>query len=273
MQIAISARNTARAGAYSPCTQMKTRFAQFATIAATFFFATFFGCGESLAEDKPRELPPAGQPLTPAGYALASWKLTKGWEEAGAVTVDPQDAKQLKSEPGQGIIVAGGKGKANDLLAQEAFGDIEAHVEFMIPSHSNSGVYFMGSYEVQVYDSFGVRKDKYPGIECGGIYPEWINNANSRGHSPLVNASLPPGQWQTFDVVFRAPRFNATGKKIANARFVKVVHNGTLVHENVELFGPTRGGLGEKASGPLRLQGDHGPVAYRNIRIRPLPGK
>ena len=210
-----------------------------------------------------------GRELLPAGQALAAWKTVKNWEEVGAAVIDPQDAKRLKSEPGQGMIVTDGKGK--DLLTKEAFGDMEVHVEFMISSHSNSGVYFMGSYELQVYDSFGVEKDKYPGIECGGIYPEWVNNANIRGHSPLVNASLPPGQWQTFDVVFRAPRFDATGKKIANACFVKVVHNGKLIHENVELVGPTRGGFVEKAIGPLRLQGDHGPVAYRNLRIRPLP--
>lgn len=209
--------------------------------------------------------------MTPAGQALASWKSVKCWEEVGTTVLDPQDAKRLKSEPGQGTIVTDGKGK--DLLTKETFGDLAAHVEFMIPSHSNSGVYFMGSYELQVYDSFGVEKDKYPGIECGGLYPAWVNNANVRGHSPLVNASLPPGQWQTFDVVFHAPRFDATGKKTANARFVKVVHNGKLIHENVELFGPTRGGFVEQATGPLRLQGDHGPVAYRNIRLRALSEK
>ena len=209
-----------------------------------------------------------GQDLQQAGRALNAWKPTEGWEQAGATVLDPQDAKRLKCEPGPGIIAA--DGKAKDLLSQASFGDVELHVEFMIPSHSNSGVYFMGSYELQVYDSFGVEKDKYPGIECGGIYPEWVNNANVRGHSPLVNASLPPGQWQAFDAVFRAPRFDTAGKKIANARFVKVVHNGKLIHENVELSGPTRGGFAEKATGPLRLQGDHGPVAYRNLYIKPL---
>jgi len=130
----------------------------------------------------------------------------------------------------------------------------------------------MGRYEVQVYDSFGVEKDKYPGIECGGIYPRWINEKNVEGHSPRVNASKPPGQWQTFDLTFRAPRFDASGKKIANAKFVKVRHNGKVIHENVELNGVTRGAISETeaATGPLRLQGDHGPVAYRNIKIKPL---
>jgi hypothetical protein len=87
-----------------------------------------------------------------------------------------------------------------------------------------------------------------------------------------VNASLPPGQWQTFDVVFRAPRFDASGKKTRSARFVKVAHNGKLIHENVEVTGPTRAATynDEKPTGPLMLQGDHGPVAYRNVRVRPL---
>ena len=132
-----------------------------------------------------------------------------------------------------------------------------------------SGLYFCGSHEVQVFDSYG-KEPQYPGISCGGIYPEWVKGANVRGHSPRVNVSRPAGEWQTFDVIYRAPRFDANGKKIANARFEKVVHNGTLVLEDVEIFGTTRSGLPEKAMGPLRLQGDHGPVAYRNIRVREL---
>lgn len=194
----------------------------------------------------------------------------KGWQEVGSVALDKQDNTKLTSQPGSGIMLSAGHGKAVDLYTKEKYGDIELHVEFTISAHSNSGVYFMGSYEVQVYDSFGVVKDKYPGIECGGIYPEWINNQVVHGHSPLVNASKAPGEWQSFDVTFRAPRFDKAGKKIANARFVKVVHNGKVIHENVEVLGPTRGGKPEQAAGPLRLQGDHGPVAYRNLQIRPV---
>ena len=91
----------------------------------------------------------------------------------------------------------------------------------------------------------------------------------SRVDSPRVNASRPPGQWQTYDITFRAPRFDAAGKKTARARFVKVVHNGQVVHENVDASGPTRASIAddEKAVAPLTLQGDHGPVAYRNLRL------
>ena len=143
-------------------------------------------------------------------------------------------------------------------------------MEFLIPRKSNSGVYLQGRYEVQIYDSFGVEHDEYPGIECGGIYPRWIREINVEGHSPRVNVSKPPGEWQSFDITFRAPRFDATGRKAANAKFVKVVHNGKTVHENVEVTGPTRASLweDEKAAGPLRLQGDHGPVAFRNLQVK-----
>jgi hypothetical protein len=193
------------------------------------------------------------------------------WRVAGDVSKDAQDEKKLVAKDGTGVLFNGDKGRTNNLLTKQEFGDVEAHIEFMIPAKSNSGIYFMSRYEVQVYDSFGVAKDQYPGIECGGIYPRWIDNARIEGHSPRINASRPPGQWQSFDIVFRAPRFDGTGKKIANAVFVKVIHNGQTVHENVEVTGPTRAAAfsDEKLAGPLMLQGDHGPVAYRNLRIRP----
>jgi hypothetical protein len=158
------------------------------------------------------------------------------------------------------------------LVTEQEFGDVEVHVEFCIPKHSNSGIYLMGRYEVQVYDSFGVEKDQYPGIECGGIYPRWISEKNVEGHSPRMNASKPAGEWQTFEITFRAPRFEAGGKKLENAKFVRVIHNGKIIHENVEVTGPTRATLweDEKPTGPLRLQGNHGPVAYRNLTIKNL---
>jgi hypothetical protein len=205
---------------------------------------------------------------------LGAWRQPHSqWMMVGETATDPHDGNRLVWKPGDGVALNGQQGRTVDLVTAGEFGDIEAHIEFMIPKGSNSGVYFMGRYEIQVYDSFGVAKDKYPGIECGGIYPRWIDNQNVGGHSPRVNASLPPGQWQTFDVIFRAPRFDQRGKKTHNARFVKVVHNGKLIHENVEVAGPTRGALfsDEKLIGPLMLQGDHGPVAYRNVRLRPLP--
>ncbi len=205
------------------------------------------------------------------GKDFAGWRQPTGeWMIAKGVSLDPADPAKFVIAPGQGIAVNGASGRTVELISEWEFSDVDVHVEFCVPKHSNSGVYLMGRYEIQVYDSFGVAQDKYPGIECGGIYPRWINEKNVEGHSPRVNVSRPPGQWQTFDITFRAPRFDASGKKIANARFVKVVHNGKVVHENVELSGPTRATLweDEKPTGPIRLQGDHGPVAYRNLRVK-----
>jgi len=205
------------------------------------------------------------------GNDFSAWRVPTGdWKIVGDVFVNPTSESLLAWNPGTGVIVNGAKGRTNNLLAKMEHGDIEAHIEFMIPKGSNSGVYFMGRYEIQVYDSFGVKQPKYN--DCGGIYERWKDNKGYEGHGPRVNAARKPGEWQTFDVIFRAPRFDADGKKIANAVFVKVVHNGTVIHEKVEVTGPTRAAAfnDEKPTGPLMVQGDHGPVAYANIRIRPL---
>jgi 3-keto-disaccharide hydrolase len=207
------------------------------------------------------------------GKDLTGWRQPTGtWTVAKGVSLDPANPESFIIAPGQGIMVNSAKTHTVNLVTEREFGDVQAHVEFCITRHSNSGVYLMGRYEVQVYDSYGVEKDKYPGIECGGLYPRWINGQNIEGHSPSVNASKPPGEWQSFDITFRAPRFDADGKKVANAKFVKVVHNGKVIHENVELNGPTRSAMTqkEKPTGPLLLQGDHGPVAYRNLWVKAL---
>ena len=208
------------------------------------------------------------------GSDFSQWRSNTGqWEIVSDAFTRPDNEKLLGSKPGTGVIVNGPTGRARNLLSKAEFGDVKAHIEFMVSKDSNSGIYFMGRYELQIFDSWQ-KKSQYPGIECGGIYQRWDNNREPKGfegHSPRVNASRAPGQWQSFDVIFRAPRFDKNGQKIANARFEKVVHNGVVIHEDVELSGPTRAGAynDEKATGPLMLQGDHGPVAYRNIRIEP----
>jgi len=209
------------------------------------------------------------------GDDFSAWRGNTGrWEIVSDTFTNPKNVKLLSSKPGSGIILNGPTGRTRNILSKAEFGDVRAHIEFMIPKGSNSGVYFMGRYEIQVYDSYGVEKGQYPGIECGGIYERWDDNRSPKGfegHSPRVNASRAPGKWQTFDVIFRAPRFDKNGRKISNARFEKIVHNGVVVHEDVEISGPTRGGTynDEKPLGPLMLQGDHGPVAYRNIWLEP----
>jgi sugar phosphate isomerase/epimerase len=201
---------------------------------------------------------------------LRTFEKPGDWKIMSDVRLDPKNSKRLIGEEGPGgEYLNGDKGRTVHLVTGGGeFGDVEAHIEFMISKGSNSGVYFQGRYEVQIYDSHGVAKDQYPGLECGGIYPRWVNNKNVEGHSPRVNVSKPPGEWQEFHVIFRAPRFKE-GRKIANARFEKVWHNGQLIHENLELNGPTRAGISnnEKPTGPLLFQGDHGPIAYRNCWV------
>jgi hypothetical protein len=202
---------------------------------------------------------------------FSGWRKPLGdWVVADAVALDSTKPEAFTIRRGEGVMVNGPNGKSVDLMTEAEFGDLELHVEFCIPRKSNSGVYLQGRYEVQIYDSYDKATDAYPGIECGGIYPRWLQEKNVDGHSPRVNASRPAGEWQSFDIVFRAPRFDTAGVKVANARFERVVHNGQVIHENIELKGPTRAARweDEKPTGPVLLQGDHGPVAYRNLRIR-----
>jgi hypothetical protein len=208
------------------------------------------------------------------GDGLVGWRMPTGeWKNVGAVSVDPNDEKRIVSTPGRGVLVNGQAGHDKNLVTVEEHGDIELHVEFMVPKGSNSGVYLQGRYEIQVLDSWGIEKPKYS--DCGGIYQRWEEKTQRgyEGHAPRVNAARPPGEWQTFDVVFEAPRFDSAGTKIKNARFVMVTHNGKLIHEDVEVTGPTRAATFEREAsrGPLMLQGDHGPVAYRNLKWRTLP--
>jgi hypothetical protein len=226
--------------------------------------------GLSLAPTGEKKPEPGGAALF-NGKDLAGWNLRdpraedrSKWSVVSAVRLKEGMPGQFDSDKGEGVLLNGGDGRGVDLLSETRHGDCEVHVEFNVAKGSNSGVYFQGQYEVQILDSFG-RKDadlKYG--DCGGIY-------NTR--APDTNASKAPGEWQTFDVIFRAPRFDAAGKKTADARFVKVVHNGKVIHEDVAVKGPTTAALGgpETAEGPLMLQGDHGPVAFRNIRLKPLP--
>lgn len=205
------------------------------------------------------------------GEGMSGWHADHGdWVNVGEAKLNRSNPKLLVTTEGSGVLVNGETGRTKNLYSSTEHGDVVAHVEFMVPQGSNSGVYFQGRYEIQILDSWRVEKVKHG--DCGGIYQRWADGKGFEGHAPRINASRPPGAWQSFDVVFRAPRFDATGKKVANAKFVRVVHNGVLVHEDVEVTGPTRaaGFSDEKPTGPLMLQGDHGPVAYRNMWIEPV---
>jgi hypothetical protein len=230
----------------------------------------------------------AAAPFTPPGKgwkALLNGKDLTGWRGVDtesvrggsdwattkAVRIESAVAKAIEFEPGPGgIIVNGRKGKTVNLATVETFGECELYFEFFISPGSNSGVYLQGLYEFQIYDSWKAKQLETK--DCGAIYHRWIDGKPVGGSVPKVNAALPPGRWQSAHIWFQAPEFHAIGKKADNARFRKVLLNDKLVQENVLVDGGTRSHMpiAEAAKNPLMLQGDHGPVAYRNIYIRPL---
>lgn len=208
-----------------------------------------------------------------SGNDLSGWNAmwdSNAWMTAANVQVGTVNKTRFAIEAGEGILVNGPTGNTTNIYTEYKHDDCRLQIEFMVPHNSNSGVYFQGLYEIQVLDSYG--KTELGFHDCGGIYARFKDGQTYEGHPPRVNASNPPGVWQSYDVIFRAPRFDAQGNKSENARFVRVVHNGVVVHENVDLTGNTRASmdLEEAPLGPLMLQGDHGPVAYRNIRLTPL---
>jgi hypothetical protein len=213
------------------------------------------------------------QPLL-NGRDLQGWHAADGkrleWFAAASLRWAPAAPQALSVVPAAGkLLVSGTAGKTANIVTDAKFGDVELYLEFLVPRGSNSGVYLHGLYEVQVKDSYGVAHPT--SHDCGGIYERQVKGKGAvGGTAPLRNASKPAGQWQSFAIRFRAPRFDAAGRKTENARFLRVVHNGVLVQRNVEVDGPTTSSLQipEAPKNPLMLQGDHGPVAYRNIRIR-----
>jgi hypothetical protein len=189
------------------------------------------------------------------GKDLSNWRDAMG----GPAKWKAQDG-YMESVPLSGYVYTAGK-----------FGDVQLHVEWAAPlpavgssqGRGNSGIFLMGLYEVQVLDSY--NNDTYPDGQAGAVYGQY---------PPLVNASLPPGEWQSYDIVFRRPRFDADGRVTKPARLT-VIHNGVLVQDSVEVWGPTAwlqnlpySPGAEKL--PIGLQ-DHGnPVRYRNMWLREL---
>ncbi len=195
----------------------------------------------------------AWEPAVPGGHP---WKI-----EDGAMVVIPTAAPA----------------RPTDQQTKQAFGDVQLHIEFRTPAEvkgegqgrGNSGVFFMGLYELQILDSYN--------------NPTYVNGQNAsvyKEHAPLVNASRPPGEWQTYDAVFLAPRFAADGTLLKPARMT-VFHNGVLVQYDVALTGPTPNGptynqpklppySAHAAKLPLLLQDHRNPNAFRNIWVREL---
>ncbi|KAA5825202.1 DUF1080 domain-containing protein [Algibacter amylolyticus] len=208
--------------------------------------------------------------------SLNEFKPSNGeWVEAETIQLDSLNTQKFSFSSGEGIFVNGENGKAKYLVSKKEYQDVEIHLEFMLPKGSNSGIYIQSRYEIQLFDSWGVTGLTF--YDCGGIQQRWDQTKPEAergygGFAPRTNASKAPGEWQELDVIFKAAKFNDLGEKVKNARFDKVILNGVVIHENIELSGPTKGALSETeiASAPFRLQGGHGPVAFKNIRVRDL---
>jgi hypothetical protein len=197
--------------------------------------------------------PPDADVLLASGDDVSKWQMQQGggpvtWKMSGGVL-----------ETGKGYI-----------QTKEQFTDFQLHVEFATPSkveghgqeRGNSGVFLLGKFEIQVLDSYD--NPTYPDGQASAMYGQF---------PPLVNASRPPAEWQSYDIVFTAPRFS--GSKLATPAIVSVLHNGIVVHNADAFWGPTAHKqilpyTPDCVRGPIALQ-DHGnPVRYRNIWIRTL---
>lgn len=209
------------------------------------------------------------------------------WKIVGGIQMDRRGI-EFSTQPGTGILLNEVREadhaemekleKARNQAALDQYkllttwehGDIELECEVMIPKGSNSGLYFMGRYELQLFDSWATTQPKFS--DLGGIYRNWESEPGKiyPGKAPLTNAAKAPGTWQTLRVYFKAPRFAADGKKVANAEFVRVEINGVKIHDHVEVPLPTGGPVAnnEQPTGPLMIQGDHGSIAFRNIKYR-----
>ncbi|MHC4300793.1 MAG: 3-keto-disaccharide hydrolase [Planctomycetota bacterium] len=201
------------------------------------------------------------------GKDLDDWSVKSGkgsnkWV-VGKAKMSEENPKMLvnKGAAGEMINLASKHGDSLDIFSKKKIGDCRIELQVMVPRGSNSGIYVMGEYEIQVLDSWG--RQKMSGGDMGAVY-----GANP----PRVNASKEPGQWQKYVIDFRAPKFDSADDKKAKARLVRVELNGQVLHEKLIMDEQTPGGVAgkEAPTGPLMFQGNHGPVAYRNIIVKPL---
>jgi hypothetical protein len=194
------------------------------------------------------------------------------WTITGDVKADLSANDVFSVSDGTGILVnqLHKTKEPVDLYTNFQHGDLDLELDYMMARGANSGIYLQGRYEVQLLDSWGVIHPR--ASDNGGIYERWDDSRPQgqqgyEGHAPRQNASRAPGLWQHLKISFQAPRFDAMGKRIQPAKILLIALNGVTIQDNVELSGVTRGAAdqAETSSGPLRLQGDHGAVAFRNI--------
>lgn len=234
-------------------TSALTPFLAAATVAAL--------CGQPLPQDAPQPIvitpglgtaPPSDAIVLFNGMDLSNWSKPGG------------DAAGWKVQDGVMLAVRG----QGPVISKQEFGDMQLHIEFATPStpqgsgqgRGNSGVYLQARYEVQILDSF--ENQTYPNGQCGAIYGQ---------HPPLRNACRKPGEWQSYDIVFRGARFDESANKTEDATLT-VFHNGVLIQDHATVSGTTTAAMQAEGAtrGPLYLQ-DHGnPVRYRNIWVREL---
>lgn len=246
---------------------MKLNYLKFRTTALLWLFGTAMVSAQQLTD----------QPTITLTDLSAFKDPGKSWSVAGSVTANPKINNELKSSKGTDILinVSTKKIQGSDLFTNAVHGNMILELDYLMAKNSNSGIYLQGNYEVQLMDSWEVLTPF--SSDNGGIYERWDEakpdgQKGYGGYAPRQNASKAPGLWQHLKIAFQAPKFDAAGSKIANARILSVELNGVVIHDNVELFGVTRGAATqEKALGPLRLQGDHGSVAFKNIKISNLP--
>jgi hypothetical protein len=218
----------------------------------------------SMERPKPRVVDPG--PFRPAPPPADAIVLMDGSSLSGWVSSDSGPARWRLVDGGMEVVAGTG-----GIETARTFGDVQVHVEWTAPvppkgegqDRGNSGVFLMRQYEVQVLDSY--RNDTYADGQAGSIYGQY---------PPLVNPIRPPGEWQSYDIVFRRPRFDSRGKVTQQGRMT-VFFNGVLVQDAMELVGPTSNRERKPYSAhpdrlPLSLQ-DHGhPVRFRNIWVRNL---
>ncbi len=184
------------------------------------------------------------------------------------------NAPLLTSKAGKGILFCTLRGakyqRTDDLKFNLEHGDIKLSLDFMLPKGANSGVYLQSRYEIQLYDSW--LKTPVTDGDCGAIYHRWDEARGKgkegyEGHPPRQNCVKAPGLWNHIEIDFKAPTFDASGKKLTNARFNSVILNGLIIQQNIELLGVTRGAVStqEVTKAPLMIQGDHGQIALKNI--------
>jgi hypothetical protein len=233
------------------------------------------------------------------GKDLTGWKFRrpeakKTWVVCDDVRLDPADPARLLpvgkgGSPGA-VMLCGDDGRGSDIMTADDYQDYELHLEFNVPKGSNSGVYNRGLFEIQVFDSYGASKLGFH--DCGSLYERAI---------PKENLAKPPGEWQSYDITLIGKRLTLlwNGRPVYRDHDIRFGETDKAAFERlnqesaslpaelkvkleekdgryVGYFGEggTRAGLpGPDRPGPILLQGDHGPVAYRNLRIRPIPAR